>query len=892
MNYPTTMSKGYDFSSLKVDLLQIVERRLGNGTKKGKEYLFPCPFHSDSKPSFSVNPEKNIGGCFACGTMVSDSLDFLLKMGLTYKEAVAEIKNESITDSIPTKKQGKEKKQAIIWTQIKPEKNCIDFSHYQLGVPSDIYTYKNSDGSVYGYVLRFNTPTESNPKSKEFRQLIYAESPSGKKEWRFQGFQEPRPLYNLDLIINNLDKTVFISEGEKTANACNKLFNQNCVSTTWTNGSNSLHKTDFTPLYGRNIILSYDNDDAGLACMREVYLLLKNHCPKIKLVVWPNDTPKKYDFADWTGTIDEAVDYVRVNYIDASEMFEKPKEDEFYDFGQDFIENEPPIQTPTPIKNNYFENEFFMYLGFSPETGSNSYNFFSKKTKKIITLTASSLTTANFIQLAPLSFWELEFPGSKGGINILMAQNSLIRNSENKGTFNILNVRGRGIWIDGKDTVFHLGDKLLVNGKLNDLGSINGKFIYERNQEIEFNSELTALRNNESNLVLETAKLVNFERNIDAYLLSGWAVIAPICGALSWRPHIWITGGSGTGKSTIIDIFIKNLLGEFSLHCQGASTSEAGIRGTLQKDALPIVFDEAEGKDKKSQEKIQDVLGLMRSSSTTGSNIIKGTAQGGSKQYVLRSCFCFASIAVQLDQQADKTRVSVLSIQKNEDKKRFENLKRNCLSFSDEFRERLITRTIKNIKVLLANCKTFSAAASTELGSNRAGDQVGVLLAGAFSLTSEKEISYDDALVWIRNKDFQEEKEVGKSRDEFLLLNHILDHLVNIEVDNKKYERNIGELILVAFGEVSVSDQIYIDPEYANQRLKRIGIKYDTNLRAVLISNTSKNVKKIIEGTQWAMNHDKILLRLPGASKHENTYFTNGLSTRAVNIPINLMINK
>ena len=42
------MNKGYDFSSLKVDLLQIVERRLGAGKKKGKEYLFSCPFHNFS----------------------------------------------------------------------------------------------------------------------------------------------------------------------------------------------------------------------------------------------------------------------------------------------------------------------------------------------------------------------------------------------------------------------------------------------------------------------------------------------------------------------------------------------------------------------------------------------------------------------------------------------------------------------------------------------------------------------------------------------------------------------------------------------------------------------------------------------------------------------------
>lgn len=36
-------------------------------TKKGRNYWAPCPFHDDSNPSLSVNPEKRIWKCWVCG---------------------------------------------------------------------------------------------------------------------------------------------------------------------------------------------------------------------------------------------------------------------------------------------------------------------------------------------------------------------------------------------------------------------------------------------------------------------------------------------------------------------------------------------------------------------------------------------------------------------------------------------------------------------------------------------------------------------------------------------------------------------------------------------------------------------------------------------------------
>ena len=107
-----------------------------------------------------------------------------------------------------------------------------------------------------------------------------------------------------------------------------------------------------------------------------------------------------------------------------------------------------------------------------------------------------------------------------------------------------------------------------------------------------------ALTDQEGARLLETARLFRWERDVSGVLFGGWVALAPICGALQWRPHGWITGEAGCGKTTAIEDFAYPLLNGVAVYAQGNS-SEAGIRQDLAGDSLPVVFDELEANNER-----------------------------------------------------------------------------------------------------------------------------------------------------------------------------------------------------------------------------------------------------------------------------------------------------
>jgi putative DNA primase/helicase len=58
-------------------------------------------------------------------------------------------------------------------------------------------------------------------------------------------------------------------------------------------------------------------------------------------------------------------------------------------------------------------------------------------------------------------------------------------------------------------------------------------------------------------------------------------------------------------------------------------------------------------------------------------------------------------------------------------------------------------RSLHLAKVICANGKVFGAAVASKLGDQRIGDQLGALLAGAYSLTSTKPVDLDFAKQWV-----------------------------------------------------------------------------------------------------------------------------------------------
>ena len=133
------------------------------------------------------------------------------------------------------------------------------------------YAYRDLQGRILGYILRWNAVRQKNGDiKKEIRPFIYAEFPGKKRKWCSQGFPAPRPLFNLDKITKRPETPVLISEGEKTALSAETLFPSFIVTTTM-QGAQSAKKTDYTPLKGRDVIIAMDQDDAGLMYGKDIY---------------------------------------------------------------------------------------------------------------------------------------------------------------------------------------------------------------------------------------------------------------------------------------------------------------------------------------------------------------------------------------------------------------------------------------------------------------------------------------------------------------------------------------------------------------------------------------------------------------------------------------------
>lgn len=538
---------------------------------------------------------------------------------------------------------------------------------------------------------------------------------------------------------------------------------------------------------------------------------------------------------------------------------------------------------PQGERESLMNNAHFRILGFEKtDTSTQAFYFFRKEANVLIRLTAGMMTKANLLTLAPLDWWESNFGKPKGGLDLDMAVNFLIQIGTLKGIFRGEKmIRGRGAWMDAGRVVVHVGDKLIVDGEETAFAAHSSKFVYEAGEELEI-STAAPLPVSESKKLADMCNLLNWDRSVNAALLAGWCVIAPVCGALAWRPHLWLTGGAGTGKSWIMKKIVRRCLGNTALAVQG-NTSESGIRQTLSADALPVLFDEAEAEDKNAQDRMASVLALMRAaSSEDGGQIIKGGSDGNAKRFTIRACFAYSSIAMQLQQQSDRSRVTVLELVAPTNaaaaKARFNQLEAMYNeTVTDEWVARLQARTIALLPTILDNAETFAEAVREVVQNQRAGDQLGILLAACWALHSDKKATYAQALEVVKKEQWESERGLNETRDEIRVLGKITEQVER----HGPVSRTIGELIANAANK-------HYDQELtsttANDILKRCGLKVDKG--RVVISDSADWIRHRLKDSPWATTgHRHLLKRLEGAEEIKNTRFA-GLSGRAISLPL------
>lgn len=249
--------------------------------RNGKEFIACCPVHNEKTESFTVYQSQRGWRyhCFGCGAS-GDNVDYVSEIyGVNRGDAARIITGED-RERQPVKKE---------WTPtnnpyadyeiIAPPSSApaitkktktppllnpkrLDANGYPKQVtytPSMVFPYMTPDGSLMGYVLRVDID------HKKLTPGIWwmKNEKTGFEGWSHGPMPEPRMLYGLDRLAFAPQKQVLLVEGEKCADAAQRLLGGVLACVTWPGGGKSVKKAYWSALAGKSVIIWPDNDQEG-----------------------------------------------------------------------------------------------------------------------------------------------------------------------------------------------------------------------------------------------------------------------------------------------------------------------------------------------------------------------------------------------------------------------------------------------------------------------------------------------------------------------------------------------------------------------------------------------------------------------------------------------------
>lgn len=666
------------------------------------------------------------------------------------------------------------------------------------------------------------------------------------KKWRAKNLEGVKlPLFNLPEFTLKQNIPVLMVEGQKCADAAHQILSENLVCSSV---YRSIDKTELEPLRGRELYYWFDPDQAGRKKLKQVKEAIQDLDVIFHAVQSPTGKKQGWDIAD---AIEEGWDRDQLlNHI-VQEILPADEEPD------DFIDD---IEFP------------FRIIG---QTATDIY-FFPKETTMIMKFKRSALGKANLMNLMPREAWGTYYAKKDGGIAWDSAADFLIRKAAFAEIFSSASVRGSGAWIENNKTIINTGRDLIRDGQKSPLFQKETKFVYEKNHTLPY-SLTGPMATKESKELLKITGLLDFDRPEFSLFLAGWIMLAPFGGALRWRPHAWLSGSQGAGKSYTLDEIVFKLVGKFAVKGLGASTT-AGIRQDLGNCSKPVIVDEAEADHPKQKEKIEELLSMARQASSGGEDsaaILHGNQDGTGTHWIVKSMFMFASIGPALVHPADKSRVTLLTLKtpRRADvvarAARFKKLSEAVEILTEEWARSFHARTLLILPEVLKAINIFSEQATILLGTRRAGDQSGTLLAGAYMISSDTAPTAAEAKSYIESLNLSESAtEVAMDKDdEQLCMDEIMSYKVEASQGNKL---TIGTWVRYWFAKkgsylvdvAEFSDLGPIDDNRVRRALEEHGVKLNSKLEQVAIANSHPAIKKILSRTPWEDTYSSIIERL------------------------------
>ena len=799
--------------------------------KSGKTHKALCPFHEEKTPSFTVYPDHYY--CFGCGAS-GDVYKFVAQMdGRDLKEVLKSEKYGKDTPQPATAKPKTRKKNED--AEFPPGDEGVvkekTYPHPEAAFPKKgaVYVYVDETGEADFYVCRVETPDGD----KRFYPVS-----KGDDGW-YTGMREGvRPIYRLPELKKRPSAPVMVVEGEKTAEAAARLF-PDYVVTTWSGGAAALEKTDFSPLAERRVVLCPDADAAGEAAMRRLAAKLEDMGCRASWFSPPPDCPAKWDWADFDGTPAQAAEMLAAGTTN-------------------------PL--PRPMTG-------FRLLGRANSSAKKIEYAFFLPGYGVAVYPAAEINAKTLSALCPdKEFWAAYSDGrdpfSRKGCEAI--SRVLSEAAARLPLFDGSEIRGPGVWAeqggiavnDGR-TVTYLGQKYVG-------GCVIGSNVYvcsaPKNMPTSGGETFT-----EKDLVEFKNAFLNcgFRAPIHAKMVAGWTAIAPVCGSLNWRPHIWITGNAGSGKSWLAS-FIGAMLGDAKVVVQSDMTTEAGLRQVTAMSALPVIFDEADVSPERAQS-FQHVIALARASSSPDApKIVKGTVSGKSFPFHAKSAFLFSSIVPQLVHEQDKSRFFVAELKNPEEINDEE--RRKAHGICDKAYARLRNKSSAFFAFCFQNhAKIFALVEKAKklldgMGlKTRECDLIAPLVAGWCLVSGEKP---EAVCAEYKNRENADAAtQAHKSAAEYL---------TNAKIEYSTFTVSSALEALESSGAHEMK-------EAARSALRSLGIDFDGE-HLYLVKNC-KQLDKVFAGTAFERNYMLVLSRTPGAKDHHVRRMWGGKATRCLMLP-------
>ena len=343
-----------------------------------------------------------------------------------------------------------------------------------------------------------------------------------------------------------------------------------------------------------------------------------------------------------------------------------------------------------------------------------------------------------------------------------------------------------------------------------------------------------------------------WHRPVDAVLCLGWICAAILGAALDWRPMAWITGDSGTGKSTLQKIIRLVLGGERGL-IQSGDASAAGLWQALGLSSIPIALDEVEAST--DNRRVDAVVKLAREAAS-GAVILRGGAEHQGRAFTAKSCFLFSSILIPPLAPQDRRRMAILELEplvRGDPVPTFDPARLGRIGAS--LRRRLADNWDRFGSVLA----TYRAVLIEKGHDARGADQFGTLLACADVVLFDD--GADDASKWTGPLAAAGLAELmGASPDWQQFLSYVLSKPLDAHRGGPR--RPVAHYVQrAAWGDEIGVGNAEVQRE-ANTVLGAFGLKvlHDAGGRPVwlAITNSGQGLAEVVRDTQWAAK--------PGAS--------------------------